>query len=242
MSIVKINEQTFPILACLDHNILNDSLQYVLENSGYEERSWKSIQESFAFFMKKTIEIDYLSIGLHQKLLAPAFFEQHKSLLDNSRESTGLLLLPETIYSDFSQVPDYVQVDEADYPINAILYSWLPIDDHDRLTGNFDEDEPWHKPQERSLLILPICDDRITQATDQRHLISYSEEYGMACREGSGREWYGKIHDYVMSYLISERLRNQKSLHSNFKTIKYQLEYVDNPYGNSIKIIDLIWQ
>jgi len=240
MTIVEINERTYPILACLDHNILNESLQYVLENSGYEEKSCQSIQDSFIFFEKRTIEINYLSTALHQKLFQSTYLEPYKSLLDNSPESTGLLLLPETIYSDFSQVPDYVDVDETDYPINAILYSWLPIDDHDRLAENFDDQEPWHKPQDRALLILPVCDDRITQATDQRHLISYSEEYRMPCREGSGREWYGKIHDYVMSYLISERLRNQKSLHSDFRTIKYQLEYVDNPYGNSVKIVDLI--
>lgn len=241
MAAVQINEQTFPILACFDHNTLNDSLQYVLENSGYEEKGCNSIQESFIFFMEKTMEIDYLSINLHKKLFETTYFEPYKSLLDNSPESTGLLLLPETIFPDFSQVPDYVDVNEADYPINAIIYSWLSIDNHDKLIGNFDEEEPWHKPQERALLILPVCKDRITQATDQRHLVGYSEEYGMPCREGSGREWYGKIHDYVMSNLISERLRDQKSLNALFKTIKYQLEYVDNPYGNSIKIIDVIW-
>lgn len=240
MATVQINEQTFPILACFDHNVLNDSLQYILENSGYEEKSWSSIQESFVFFKNKTLEINYLSNGVHAQLFNPNNLEHAKSLLNNSPEITGLLLLPETIYSDFSQVPDYVEVEEANYPINAILFSWLTMDHHDQLTGNYDPEEPWYKPQDRALLILPICDDRITQATDQRHLISYSEEYGTPCREGSGREWYGKIHDYVMSYLINEQLRNQKSLHFNFKTIKYQLEYVDNPYGNSIKIIDLI--
>lgn len=240
MAAVKINEQTFPILACFDHNVLNDSLQFILENSGYEEKSWAAIKESFIFFKDKTLEITYISEAVHQKLFQTRDFEPAKSLLNNSPENTGLLLLPETIHPDFSQVPDYVDADAAHYPINAILYSWLAMDDHDLLNGSFDADEPWHRPEDRALLILPVCDERITQATDQRHLVSYNEEYGMPCREGDGREWYGKIHDYVMSYLILERMRTQQPVTSDIRTIKYQMEFVDNPYGNLIKITDLM--
>jgi hypothetical protein len=219
---------------------MSDAIQVILEDSGFDDKGIASIQKSFVFFQEKLVNVNFISEAAHRKLLATNSFIQTKSLLRNSVERTGLLLLPETIYPDFMNVPSYAGAVAADYPINAILYSWLSMDRHDQLTGTFNPDDPWRNQEERTLLIIPICDDRITQATDQFHMVSNDEIYGWEYSESEGRAWYGKIHDYVMSYLILDRMRNEASISDDFKTINYQMEYVDNPYGNTVKVLDLL--
>lgn len=237
---IKINEGTFPILACMSDNIMTDAIQVMLEDSGFDDKGVASIQKSFVFFQEKTVNVNFVSPAAHRKLLETNNFIQAKSLLKNSVERTGLLLLPETIYPDFTNVPSYADADAGDCPINAILYSWLSMDRHDQLAGMFNSDEPWRNPEERILLIIPICDDRITQATDQFHMVSNDEIYGWNYSENEGRAWYGKIHDYVMSYFILDRMRSEAAILDNYKPINYQMEYVDNPYGNTVKILDLL--
>jgi hypothetical protein len=237
---IRINEGTFPILACMNDNIMSDAIQVMLEDSGFDDKCVASIQESFVFFQEKQVNVNFLSSAAHKKLLKTNNFIHAKSMLKDSVERTGLLLLPETIYPDFTNVPSYADADADDYPINAILYSWLSMDRHDQLAGTFDADEPWRNPEERTLLIIPNCNDRITQATDQFHMVSNDEIYGWDYSESEGRAWYGKIHDYVMSYLILDRMRSEASIPDDYKTINYQMEYVDNPYGNAVKILDLL--
>jgi hypothetical protein len=237
---VTINEQTFPILACLNDNIMSDGIQVMLEDSGFNDEGIHAIEKSFVFFQEKHVTVNFISPLVHQKLLVTKDFIHAKSLLRNSPERTGLLLLPETVFPDFTNVPSYADADAEDYPINAILYSWLNMDKHDQLAGTFDPEDPWGNKEERTLLIVPICNERITQATDQFHVVSNNEIYGWEYSESEGRAWYGKIHDYVMSYLILDRMRAEPAIPDGYKSINYQMEYIDNPYGNTVKILDIL--
>jgi hypothetical protein len=237
---IKINEKTFPILACMSNNIMGDAIQIMLEDSGFDEDGVASIQKSFAFFQEKSLNVNFVSPAAHRKLQETSSFIRAKSLLRNSAERTGLLLLPETIYPDFTNVPSYANADASDYPINAILYSWLNMDSHDQIAGTFDAEASWGNREDRMLLIIPVCDERITQATDQFHMVSNDEIYGWEYSKTEGRAWYGKIHDYVMSYLILDCMHSEASIPDDYKAINYQMEYIDNPYCNAVKVLDLL--
>lgn len=143
----------------------------------------------------------------------------------------GLILLPETVLLDFSNVTEYAKTYPNNYPINAVLYSWLSHHNHDIISNKSDlenferrnalgeqspvgadwnffkkylesENSIWDEDDNnRSLIIIPIHNNRITQATSQPYLTSSSEIYGLEYNE-DGREWYGKIHDYVMSFIL----------------------------------------
>jgi len=229
---MKINERKLPILRCTENNKLTDNFLDMLDNSGYDEEGILDIKLSFDFFKNKTLQINYISTTIHKKLSDTKNFLMAKSLLFNSPEVTGLLILPETILPDFSNVPVYAQTDPIDYPIDAILYSWLSYHNHDKISNKRqhenlkqrlregekppigadwnalmksleNEEDIWdEEDNNRSLLIIPIHNERITQATNQYHLISNNEIYGCEYSEQEGRAWYGKIHDYVMSFLL----------------------------------------
>jgi len=130
---MKIDEKEFPILGCIKNNKLTDKIQNMLENSGFDDKGITDIKQSFDFFKGKTLRINYITTTIHEKLSFTDNFIKAKSLLINSPETTGLLLLPETIVPDFTNVPEYAQAKPQDYPINAILYSWLSANNHDKI-------------------------------------------------------------------------------------------------------------
>lgn len=197
-----IDEEKFPILSCIESNILTNNIFDMLNNSGFEEDVINEIRPSFDFFTNRKLEINYISSEIHEKLIDTSYFIKGKSLLKISRETTGLLLLPKIIYPDFSNLTDYLTVDNCDYPINAIFYSWLTMDNHAKIAGTLEEGQEWGNDNDRELLIIPVCDDRITQATRQLELINSDEIFGWDYNVNEGRAWYGKIHDYIMSFIL----------------------------------------
>lgn len=208
----KIDKNNFPILDCFKNNILTNQIHEMLHSSGYDKEGIASISESFKFFIGLKHKIDFIPIDIHEKCLDTKRFVSQKSKLLKSEQTVGLLLLPETILSDFSNVPDYVDVEIEDYPINAILFSWLSFDNHDKINGTFDTHGSNYG---RELLILPIDKHRITQATNQYELTSNNEIYGWEYSESEGRAWYGKIHDYVMSFLIYKTELESEEINQN---------------------------
>ena len=136
---MEINK-AFPILDSIENNVLTNNIFNVLYNSGYTNDGIADIKKSFPVFLNTPLKIDYISQELHDLLLKTSNFFKARVMLQNSDELTGLLLLPDTIYSDFSNVPDYVDVDTTDYPINTILYAWSSFDNLDKRLGIFDEE------------------------------------------------------------------------------------------------------
>ena len=241
----KIDKNNFPILDCFKNNILTNQIHEMLQNSGYDMEGILSISESFDFFKNRNHKIFYIPKKIHEKLLDTNNFLKLKNRLKNSSETTGLLLLPESILPDFDNVPDYVDVDSNDYPINAILFSWLSYNNHDKISNRsqlenlerkiksgekppqgadwnslmktLKENDIWDKEtnKNRSLLIIPVHFDRITQATKQFELTNNNEIYGWEYSESEGRAWYGKIHDYVMSFLIYKTELESEEINQN---------------------------
>ncbi|NJO87796.1 MAG: hypothetical protein HC831_01695 [Chloroflexia bacterium] len=194
---MKIDEIKFPVLGCVENNKLTDKVFDMLNNSGYDEEGISDIKQSFDFFFGRSLQINYLSTKIHEKITDTSNFRMAKSLLSNSPEITGLLLLPETILPDFSNVPDYAEADPKDYPINAILYSWLSANKHDNISNrtqlenlqhrikagetpppgadwdsammSLQESEDEWDEEKRTLIIIPIDKNRITQGTSQNH-------------------------------------------------------------------------
>lgn len=121
---MKLAEDKFLILSCVNNNILSEKLQDFLDRQVPDKRGQKKILSSFPFFVNKRLQINYISKSIHEKLLETSNFIKAKDLLKGSLQSVGLLLLPETIYPDFTNVPDYEDADLEDYPINAILL-WM---------------------------------------------------------------------------------------------------------------------
>ena len=227
---MKIDERKSPILRSIENNKLTDKVFDILFNSGFDENAIADIKLSFDFFIGKTLQINYISSTIHEKLSDTKNFIKGKSLLSNSPETTGLLLLPKTVLPDFSNVPDYVNADPNDYPINAILYSWLSTNTHDKISNkshledlkkrieagekpplgadwdsymeSLTEEEDLWDEEKRTLLIIPIYNEKITQATKQLYSISDDEMYGRDYNEEDEEDWYGKIHDYVMSFIL----------------------------------------
>jgi hypothetical protein len=274
---MKIDERKFPILRCIEKNKLTDKVFEMLENSGYDDKGISDIKPSFDFFINKQLQINYISTQIYEKLLDTKNFIKAKSLLVNSPETVGLILLPETVLPDFSNVPEYAQTDPNDYPINAVLYSWLSHSNHDRISNksqlenlkrliasgekppagadwNFlmkslesDEDIWDNDDNNRSLIIIPIHNERITQATDQYHLISNSEIYGWEYYEQEGRAWYGKIHDFVMSFLLFYNF-TESDIHLihgidsvKSRNLKLNDEKFLNETTNNIEILDITY-
>lgn len=197
--------------------------------------------------------------------------------MKNSKETTGLLLLPQTVLPDFSNVPEYAQADPKDYPIDGILYSWLSANNHDKISNKIQleslrqrikagekpppgadwdglmkslqeetEEEEWNE-EDRTLLIIPIHNDRITQATDQYHMKGYETEYGWDYSEKEGRDWYGKIHDYVMSFILFYNFTEAEThvVHGidtgQSRRLKLNDEKFLNETPNNIEIIDVTY-
>ncbi|TKC07481.1 hypothetical protein [Pedobacter frigoris] len=192
----------YPILKYLDNNELTRGIYTMLDNSGYNEDGIIDIEKSFKYFAGRAIHINHISQEVLGSLEKTPNFNRDKTLLAGTKESAGLLLLPKTILPDFSNVPEYAEANPSAYPINAILYSWLSFNNHDIIDGTFDPEDAYRGDEGRSLVIIPICDDRITQATDEYHMTSNDEIYGWPCSESEGREWYGTIHDMIMSLIL----------------------------------------
>ncbi len=272
---MQINDRKFPILGSIENNKLTENVFNMLDNSGFDEKGVGDIRQSFDFFTGKNLQINYISSTIHEKILQTNNFIKAKSLLRNSPETTGLLLLPETILPDFSNVPDYVQVDPKDYPINAILYSWLSSNNHDKISNKsklenlqqriragekppagadwdslietWQESEDEWDEENRTLIIIPIDSKRITQATGQYELISNDEIYGWEYSDQEGRAWYGKIHDYVMSFLLFYNFTESEThiIHGVDSGLSRRLKLNDekflNETKNNIEIIDLTY-
>jgi hypothetical protein len=240
---MKINENKFPILGCIKNNKLTDRIFEMLENSGFDNKAKIDIKASFDFFTNKQLQINYISSTIHEKLSDTNNFVKAKSLLINSPETTGLLLLPETVFPDFTNVPEYVDTDPKDYPINAVLYSWLSSDNHDRILN---KEEVWDD-EGKTLIIIPIHDERITQATHQYELISHNEIYGWEYSNREGRAWYGKIHDYVMSFILFYNFTETEThiVHGKETGMSRRLKLNDekflNETLNNVEIIDITY-
>lgn len=196
-----LNIDNYPILNTIDQNRLLHDFIDMVEASDYDEEGLVDIRRSLSFFGGKTLEISCISEELYLTLNDTSRFIRDKSLLASTPETSGLLLLPSTIIPDFSNVPSYVNAHGHEAPIHAILYSWLESNNHDKVAGSYDEEDPWLK-EGRTLLIIPICENRITQATDQFHLISNEEIYGWPYSESECRAWYGQVHDLIMSFIL----------------------------------------
>lgn len=201
---MKINNITFPILDCIENNHLTDKIYSLLGGSGYEDDGIANIIRSLPAFFNENLIIDCISKEVHEQLLETSSFLKAKVMLQDSDELTGLLLLPDTIYADFSNVPDYVDVNTEDHPINVIFYTWTSFDNLQKRLGTFEEERGDDKG--RDILIIPIHNNKITQATSQYHMICNDELYGTEYSEQEGRCWYGKIHDYVMSFIIYQEI------------------------------------
>lgn len=269
---MKLTEDKFPILSCVENNILSEKLQEFLDRQVPDKEEQKEMLSSFPFFVNKRLQINYISKSIHEKLLDTSNFIKAKDLLKGSPQAVGLLLLPETIYPDFTNVPDYVDVDPEDYPINAILYSWLSMDEHDKISNKYtlndlkkrisegetppaganwdrliedlENPEEWGNDVDRELLILPIYDDGTTQATKQYEMQNNDEIYGWEYSEQEGRSWYGKIHDYVMSFILFYNYTDTETnvLHGidsgEQRRAKLNGEKFLNSSKNDIEIID----
>lgn len=272
---MKIDEKKFPILGCIKNNHLTADVLGMLDNSGYDDKGINSIKPSFDYFVNKHLQINYISSTIHDKLADTSNFVKAKTLLKNSPETTGLLLLPQTVLPDFTNVPDYAQAEPKDYPIDAILYSWLSANNHDRLSNkiklenlqqrikagekqpagadweglmkSLQEDEGEWEDEDRTLLIIPIHKDRITQGTDQYHMKGYENEYGWEYSEKEGRAWYGKIHDYVMSFILFYNFTEAEThiIHGTetgqSRRLKLNDEKFLNETPNNIEIIDITY-
>jgi hypothetical protein len=270
---MKLTEEKIPILSCIENNILSDKFQEFIDRQIPEKENQNEIKSSLPFFINKRLQINYISKSIHERLIDTSNFIKAKKLLKNSPTTVGLLLLPETIYPDFSNVPDYVQVDNKDFPINAILYSWLSMDEHDRISNKQtleelkeriksgekppqgadweslineleEGNEEWGNNEDRELLILPIYNNRTSQATKQYELINNDEIYGWDYSEQEGRSWYGKIHDYVMSFILFYNFTETetKIIHGiesgEKRRVKLNGEKFINSSKNDIEIID----
>lgn len=271
---MKLTENKFPILGCIEKNILSEKIQTLVDNQTLDKSEQEDMLSSFPFFVNKKIQINYISKSIHEKLIDTSNFIKAKRLLKGSPTTVGLLLLPSTIYPDFTNVPDYVEAEAKDYPINAILYSWLSMDEHDKISNEFtikdlkrkisegqtppagadwngllkqlenEEQEEWGNDEDRELLIIPIFNDGTTQATDKFNLGSNDEIYGWDYSEQEGRNWYGNIHDYVMSFILFYNYTETetKILHSidsgEQKKAKINGEKFLNNSKNEIEIID----
>jgi hypothetical protein len=198
--------ENYPILKFIEDNRLK-WLNEMLEDSGYDEDGIKSISENFKYFEDKPIQAYFISKSIHKYLLNTNKFINDKILLTDTSEETGIIILPETLYPNFDEVPRYVEIEPNEYPINAIAYSWLAHSNHCIIDGDCD-DEDLLNNKDKTLVILPFFNNKITQATSCNHMIDYDESFGTERYHGSGREWYGTVTDYVMSFILANNNRN----------------------------------
>ena len=200
---MKLTSKKFPILNCVKNNILTDKIRGLIENQVPERESQENIMEGTKYFRDSYLQINYIAKSIHEKLIDTSNFVKAKDLLKKSPKVTGLLLLPETIYPDFSNIPEYVKIDSSDYPINAILYSWLSFNDYDQMDNNLDNENEAEFNDNRELFLIPIYNDRTTVGSSNSiEMMNNNEIYGFEYSESEGRSWYGKIHDYVMSFIL----------------------------------------
>lgn len=210
---MKIDSVQFPILNFIDNNYLNpDIIEDLLYDSGYGDEAIESIGESFNLFLDVKLKIDLVSKEILNKLLKPSDYLKAKILLSNSDEIRGLLLLPETIYPNFDNVPKDEDVKAEDYPINGIFYSWLSPANYEKFSGEnwgysgFNKEENYS----RLLNIIPIHNDKVTQAASVAVMESgnsdFSEEYRGDLIYTEDRSWYGNIFDYIMAFILHQEI------------------------------------
>ena len=237
---MNIDEQKFPILSCMQSNLLNDNIIDFVKRQVHDEKAVKEIMSSAAIFKDRNLTVTYITQPLHQLFLDTSNFISLKSHLKNTPTGAGLLLLPETLFPDFRNVPDFAEADCDDYPIDAILFSWLNMNDHDKLSGSYDPEMAWENDADRQLYILPIYQDGTTQATGHFEMSNNDEIYGWEYSTSEGRGWYGKIHDYVMSFILSINLSNNDQIHSNQleKLPKIATQTFLNTSNNLIEILE----
>ena len=197
--------------------------------------------------------------------------------VSNSPEMTGLLLLPETLLPNFN-ITEYVDdIDPIDYPLNAVLYSWLSANNHDKIRKKTqlddlkkrigsgekppsgadwdalmkdlqDEEVDW-EDNLRTLVIMPIHNHRLTQATESYYSIVENDCYGDDYNKslGGGGDWYGNIFDYVMSFILfynytetdTHIIHGTESGHS--RRLKLNDEKFLNETSNDVEIIDVTY-
>tara|TARA_R110002050_G_scaffold297339_1_gene458596 strand:+ start:18060 stop:19031 length:972 start_codon:yes stop_codon:yes gene_type:complete len=269
---MKLTEEKIPILSCVNNNVLTGEIQEFLDRQISEKENQKEVLSSLPFFVGKNLQINYISNSIHERLIDTSNFVKAKKLLKNSPTTVGLLLLPKTIYPYFTHLEDYPDYEAKDYPINAILYSWITMDEHDSISNEYqlkdlqehikngvkppkgttwekkikdlENEEKWGNDEDRELLILPIYNDGTTQATNKYELTSNDEVYGWDYSEQEGRSWYGKIHDYVMSFILFYNYTETetKVIHGidsgEQRRIKLNGEKFINSSKNDIEIID----
>lgn len=229
-----IDKTIFPVLKCIKQQELTQKFEESIYRQVDKTKERVDIFRSLTFFYNQHLHINTLSLAVHEYLLGNTELIKSKESLKNTDEETGLLLLPTVLYPDFSNVPEYVDAVPEEYPINSILYSWLAHNEHDKLSGSFDEEDPWERDEDRTLLILPIFHDATTQATIHSELTGYDEEYKWDYSDADGRAWYGKIQDYVMSLILLRNLNEHNSQHPTL----IQETYLDET-GNFIEILDI---
>ena len=208
---MKVTEREYPVLRCLVENQLTDEIKEFVFRQTSERKEQDDILSSLKFFEGRKLKISYISDSVHNMLTDSLNYVHLKHLLKNSPETTGLLLLPRVLLPDFTNVPDYVKIDNRDFPLNAIMYSWISLNAHDRINENYDEEEPWDE-EERMLLILPIFGDGTTQATRQFEMTNNDDLYRWEYSESEGRAWYGNVLDYVMSFILFYNYEENKKL------------------------------
>lgn len=199
---MKLTEDKFPILSCIKNNTLTEKIQEFLDAQIPNKEEQYDLASSFEFFDNKTLQINYISNSIHEKLINTSNFIKAKKLLKNSPKGQGLLLLPKTIYPVFKNVPEYVETDPEDFPIHAILYTWLDAHENDKLRGTYDENDPWDLDKDRELMLIPIYMNGTTMGAELQELMQVDDTYGMEYVESDDRGYYGNIQDYVMSFIL----------------------------------------
>lgn len=191
----------FDVLKCVESNLLtigiNEFVEQQIEN--YEEA--KDLYKSLALFRERYLEITYISTPFHDYLLDKANFVNLKRNLKGSKEHVGLLLLPETLYSDFSFVQN---VNATEFPINAILYSWSNVNRHDQLLSEYDQEDHHLNEDDRYLYILPVFGSATSAGSNRFEMTNIDDQFLTPYDHQDGRTWYGKIHDYVMAFIIAK--------------------------------------
>ncbi|MBB2950731.1 hypothetical protein [Sphingobacterium sp. JUb56] len=191
----------FDVLKCVEGNLLMVSINEFIEQQIDNYDQAKDLYKNLALFRDRFLEITYISTLFHDSLLDKENFIDHKHNLKSSQEHVGLLLLPETLYSDFSFVDN---VDETEFPMDAILYSWSNVNRHDKLLSEYDQEDHHVNEDDRYLYILPIFGNATTVGSNRFEMTNIDDQFLTPYDHQDGRTWYGKIHDYVMAFIIAK--------------------------------------
>lgn len=241
-----VTESGYPILGYLDNNLLLDNIKDFIDFQTDIEKERIDIAESLKFFEKRSIQITALTSPVHDELVDSLNFVHLKSSLKYSLERTGLLLLPEVVLPDFTFLPDYIKISPFDYPIDGILYRWMDGIEYDKMSGIYDEEDPLSSEGDRELVILPIFQTGTTQASSFSQMHNHDDMYRWTYNE-DGREWYGNVLDYVMSFLLFYDFEVEKTqLFQSVKKDEQRRSRKEHSPGlegtrNDVEIIDFLY-